>query len=388
MMEFQPKYQHQDSESLSIYVGPDSMSDIHNMRLRHPRPNAPSEPQALFSHLTLSTDDFPSNEHNTDLSVGSRYKHNTLQIILLMFTTLSYLLYALRAHIPSEMEKNYRFLSMIKPTSIRRVYTPDLRPNVLIENFLIRLAETFQTLWLIYILSYIPRRSHVGYVYRHPDIFNSFLCLLLLIALGFQAASQTPLNYQISCACLFASVFGLMIICRSVAVKLIRYEEKLKSIDFIINRHFILNSLFLYATTVVYLAICAAIEHFTYYLSSYFQRVTLPTTLGLSAALILLTIYFLLDQFVYEKEFYSIWTPYLFVTVIFIAPPFRDYVASEVHLITQGLNYYLLWALFITAMLMILIRLWRQTSMKYNEMKKKKKQNNLHSEQATFQAET
>ncbi|CAF3333981.1 unnamed protein product [Rotaria socialis] len=388
MVEFQPKYQHQDSESASVYVGPDSMSDIHNIRSRHPRSNAPSEPQAQFSHLTLSTDDFPSNEHNTDLSVGSRYKHNTLQIILLIFTTLCYLLYALRAHISSEMEQIYPFLSMMKPTSIRRVYTPDLRPNPMVENFLICLAETFQTLWLIYILSYIPRRSHVGYVYRHPDIFNSLLCLLLLLALGFQAVSQARLNYHISCACLFASAFSLMIICRSVAVKLIIYEEKLKSIDFIINRYFILNSLFLYSTTVIYLAICAAIEQFIYYISSYFQMMLFPTTLGLSVALILLTIYFLLDQFVYENEFYSIWTPYLFVAVIFIAPPFRSYISSELHLITQGLDYYLLWALFITAMLMILIRLWRQISMKYNEMKKKKKQNNLYAEQVTFQAET
>ncbi|CAF3396202.1 unnamed protein product [Rotaria sp. Silwood1] len=373
MMEVNSKFQHQESEISPVYVGRDQMSDMYNVRLRHTRSNNPTEPTSQVSYLILNTGDLQSNEPDNDLHLISRNKHNKIQIILLIFTALSYLLYTLRAYIPDNIQTYPYVWSSIKPSSIRRVYTPDLRPDLVIENFLLRLAEASQTLWLVYILSYIPRRTHVGYAYRHPDIFNSFLCFLLISALSFQIISQTPISSEISCACLFISFILLIVICRLVAVKLLKYEEKMKSIVLLIVRYFVLNCLFLYTATIGYLTICASIEYFTVYLDSYFKLSTLPTTMGLSSVFILLLIYFLLDRFIYENEFYSIWTPYLFITIVFICPPLRRLLSSEIYLITDGLNFYLLWALFTTTIIMMLIRLYRQIFIKYEEMKRKQR---------------
>ncbi len=68
--------------------------------------------------------------------------------------------------------------------------------------FLIYLSSTFccllfQTFWLIYVLSYIPRRTNFGYLYRNPDIFNSFLCFLLIGALSLQIISQLSLSSEV-----------------------------------------------------------------------------------------------------------------------------------------------------------------------------------------------
>ncbi|CAF0928688.1 unnamed protein product [Rotaria sordida] len=387
MMQVNSKFQHQKSEISPVYVDPNQMSDMDNVRLRHTKSNIPIEPKSQYANLILGTDDFQSNQRDNDLPLMSRNKHNIRQILLLIFTALSYLLYTLRAYIPDNIQTYSHFWLSMKPSSIRRVYTPDLRPDLVIENFLLRLAETCQTLWLVYILSYIPRRTHLGYVYRNPDIFNSFLCFLLISALSFQIISQMPIPSEISCACLLISFILLIIICRLVAVKLVKYEEKIKSIDLLIMHYFILNCLFLYTTTIVYLTICSSIENFIIYLDSYFKLPTLPTTIGLSSVFILLLIYFLLDRFVYENEFYSIWTPYLFITIIFICPPLRRLLSSDIYLITDGLNFYLLWILFSITIIMILIRLYRQIFIKYEEMKRKQR---IHSfiEQVNFEIET
>ncbi|CAF2385991.1 unnamed protein product [Rotaria sp. Silwood2] len=387
MMEVNSKSQHQESGISPVYVAPDQISDMYNIRLRHVRSNIPIEPTSQHAHFVLSTGDFQPNEQDNNLRLTSRNKHNKAQIILLTFTALTYLLYTLRAYLPNNIQTHPVFWSSIKPSPIRRVYTPDLRPDLVIENFLFRFTEACQTLWLVYILSYIPRRTHFGYVYRQPDIFNSFLCFLLISALSFQIISQTPIPSEISCACLLISSIFLIIISRLVAVKLLKYEEKIKSIDLLIIRYFVLNCLFLYTTTICYLTICASIEYFIFYLNSYFQLSTLPTTIGLSSVFIFLLIYFLLDRFVYENEFYSIWTPYLFIAIVFICPPLRGFLSSEIYLITDGLNFYLLWAIFSTAIIMILIRLYRQIFIKYDEMKRKQR---IHSfiEQVNFETET
>jgi len=54
-----------------------------------------------------------------------------------------------------------------------------------------------QTFWLIYILSYIPRRTNLGYLYRNPDMFNTFLCFLLISALSLQTISQSSLSPEV-----------------------------------------------------------------------------------------------------------------------------------------------------------------------------------------------
>lgn len=154
-----------------------------------------------------------------------------------------------------------------------------------------------------------------------------------------------------------------------------------------INRYFILNSLFLYTTVVAYLAINFAIEQYAHYLTPYIETITLPTTLGLSIAYVLLIVYFLFDRFIYENEFWPIWTPYLFITMIFICPPLRHFITEESQLITEGLNYYLLWILFLTTIIMMVVRIWRQIYLIRAEINKKRGFY-AYKEQTNIQAET
>ncbi len=145
----------------------------------------------------------------------------------------------------------------------------------------------------------------------------------------------------------------------------------LRLTELIIIRYFVLNSLFLYTTSIGYLTICSSIECIAFHLDPNVTFQTLATTIGLSIVCILVSIYFLLDQFVYENEFRSIWTPYLFMTIIFICPPLRQLLPTETYLITDDLNFYLLWALFSTTILMLLIRICRELFLKYRAMKLK-----------------
>lgn len=105
------------------------------------------------------------------------------------------------------------FWSKIKPLPISRVDTINVRPNATIEKFLFQLAEisqvsfifsnllsfthSSQTIWLIYILSFIPRRTHLGYLYRNPDLFNVLFCLLLISTVSLQIISQTPVPSEV-----------------------------------------------------------------------------------------------------------------------------------------------------------------------------------------------
>jgi hypothetical protein len=86
---------------------------------------------------------------------------------------------------------------------------------------------------------------------------------------------------------------------------------------------------------------------------------------------ILLLIYFLLDQLVYENEFWSIWTPYFFIAYAFICPPLRQLSLLENEIASNNFNYYLLWALLSFTILIISLRSYRQISIVYRQGKKK-----------------
>jgi hypothetical protein len=119
---------------------------------------------------------------------------------------------------------------------------------------------------------------------------------------------------------------------------------------------------------------CATVEYIGIYID---PNATLPnststcTTIGLLIIFILLLIYFLLDQLVYENEFWSIWTPYFFIAYAFICPPLRQLSLFENEIASNNFNYYLLWALFSFTILIISLRLYRQISIVYRQGKKK-----------------
>jgi hypothetical protein len=124
-----------------------------------------------------------------------------------------------------------------------------------------------------------------------------------------------------------------------------------------------LNSLFLYTISIVYLTMCATVECIGIYLDPNAvlpRSTTICTTIGLSIILFLLLVYFLLDRFIYENEFRSIWTPYLFITYVFICPPLRQLSFLESDLVSNNFNYYLFWVLFSLSVLIICMRLYRQ----------------------------
>ena len=139
------------------------------------------------------------------------------------------------------------FWSTIATRPITRIYSSDFRPNLIIESLFLRLAENWQVenfvfvrsmnrfefrqaFWLCYILSMIPRRTHLGYIYRTPDVFNSSLCILLIINVLLQSLSQLNLTPEISCGSLAASLVFLLLACRLLAVKLVKFEEKYRSL--------------------------------------------------------------------------------------------------------------------------------------------------------------
>jgi hypothetical protein len=129
-------------------------------------------------------------------------------------------------------------------------------------------------------------------------------------------------------------------------------------------RYFVLNCLFLYTTSIVYLTICSSIEAFAVHFD---PSKSIITTIGFSIVLIILLVYFLLDQFVYENEFRSIWTPYLFIGIMFHCPLFTH----EINFISDHWNSYILWSIFLLTTILISIRISRQIFIKYYERKRK-----------------
>lgn len=56
---------------------------------------------------------------------------------------------------------------------------------------------SFEAFWLIYLLSFIPRRTQLGYVYRIPDVFNVRFCFMLIISLICQWSSQVAQRSEV-----------------------------------------------------------------------------------------------------------------------------------------------------------------------------------------------
>ncbi|UJR36315.1 hypothetical protein I4U23_029043 [Adineta vaga] len=335
-------------ETSPFYVNREQMFDTDNVRLRHNKPTIPTN----AAHFVLPTGDYRSNEMDHHPQLPSSYTHNKTQIFCIIFTMLVYLFYTLRTFIPDNIQTFSNFWSSIKPIPITRSYTSDLRPNLIFEQYLLHSAEIFQTLWLIYILSFLVKRTSLGYLYRNPNIFDTKLCCLLISALFFQGINQISLPPELSCACLLLSYILLIIICRLIAVKSLRYEEKFKSMDLKMIRYFVLNSLFLYTTSIGYMTICSLIECVAFHFNT---DLALVTTIGLSIGLVFLIIYFLLDQFIYEDEFQSIWTPYLFLTIVSLSPLLNQFISTD----TNPWNIYFGWILFTLATIMILTRIVR-----------------------------
>ena len=168
------------------------------------------------AHFILSTGDFLLNDKEQDSQHSSPNKHKKSHAVLLIFMAFYSLLQNFRSNIPEHLEtssgnfavdlKNIshhffflyaEFWSHIKSVPIPRVDTIDFRPNATIENFLLQSAEISQTIWLIYILSFIPRRTHLGYLYRNPDMFNVPFCSLLITVMSLQIISQTPVPAEV-----------------------------------------------------------------------------------------------------------------------------------------------------------------------------------------------
>ena len=170
-----------------------------------------------------------------------------------------------------------------------------------------------------------------------------------------------------------------------------RYKSSsFKSLDLYILRYFVLNSLFLYATLIAYSTMCATVEYIGIRLD---PNVVLPkttnvcTTIGLLIMFLLLLAYFLLDRLVYEEEFWSVWTPYLFIAYVFICPPLRQVAFLENETVSNQFNHYLLWVLFGFTLLIICMRLYRQISFGCRRRKQKIRISS-HIEQVTSGIET
>ena len=146
----------------------------------------------------------------TDDEKTTRAKHRPIHLVLLIGAASLYLVHTVRAYVPFAVRKHFNatnsLVELLNARPITRVYTADFRPNFVIENLLLRIAENWQVsrtnerrrnertlaqaFWLIYVLSFIPRRTQFGYVYRLPDVVNVRCCLMLIGALLCQWSSQ------------------------------------------------------------------------------------------------------------------------------------------------------------------------------------------------------
>ncbi|CAF0783192.1 unnamed protein product [Adineta ricciae] len=355
-------FKHETSEVYPAYGNPEQMFDATHMRFRHNKSNVPTKP----AYYALPTVDYHSNVMDHNPQLPSSYTHNKTQIIFLIFTTLVYFLHTLRTYICENMETSSHFWSSIKPKPITRIYTSDLRPTSIFEQLLLHSVEICQTLWLIYILSFIARRTSLGYLYRNPNIFNISFCCLLISALGLQGVSQMSAPPELSCICLFLSYILLAVSCRLISTKALRYEEKFKSIDSKMIRHFVLNCLFLYATSIGYITICSSIECIAFHFE---EQLSFIRTIGLLISLLLFITYFILDQLVYQEEFQSIWTPYLFLATVFLSSRLQQFFTTEPDPNPDTQNVYLSWTISGMIVLLVSIRIIRLKFRKSRTMK-------------------
>jgi len=383
MIETNSKFNDSNNENNTDYQS----SEITQIRFRHQKSNIPLIPTAAAqpAHFVLSTGDFPSDNRDEKLSTTSTTRHNKTQIAFLCFTTLAYLIHSLQMYLPKFqwiledlwLRSNY--------SSLNSIYTIDVRPSLIVEQFLFRVANIGQVLWLIYVSTWIFRRTHLGYLYRNPDLFNSWLCFLLISALSFQTLKQFPLPAEIVCFCYFFGGFLLIVVGRQISVKIERYADKYQSlglsIDFFLLRYVVLNGLFLYTTSVVYSTVSLFVEYYGGYVDSHldppipFASTNLCGTIGLSVGIVLLLIYFCFDQFVYSKEFQTIWSPYIFVFVAFLCPPLRKLGPIQQDIPFNDRHVYLLWTIFSLTTTMIVIRLIRNIYNRYRTMKNRLEMN-------------
>ena len=124
-----------------------------------------------------------------------------------------------------------------------------------------------------------------------------------------------------------------------------------------------------------------------FYLNSDVKLLPWTTTIGLLIIFTFLVIYFLLDQFVYEREFRPIWTPYLFIATAFNHLPLRPLSPTEMNLVMSNFNFSFIWILFGITIMMIFIRIGRQLHITWRAMKTKKR---IHTnvEQENLEAKT
>lgn len=55
-----------------------------------------------------------------------------------------------------------------------------------------------KALCCVYMLTFILRFTHLGYLYRNPNVFNRTFCLLMIFAVGCQILSQTLLPPEVN----------------------------------------------------------------------------------------------------------------------------------------------------------------------------------------------
>ena len=131
-------------------------------------------------------------------------------------------------------------------------------------------------------------------------------------------------------------------------------------------RHFVLNCLFFYTTSIGYMTICSSIECIAFHFE---EQLSCIKTIGLSIALLLLITYFILDQFVYRAEFRSIWTPYLFLSTVFLSSRLQQFLSTELDTNPDARNVYLSWTISGVIISLMLIRIVRLRLRKPRTMK-------------------
>lgn len=155
-----------------------------------------------------------------------------------------------------------------------------------------------------------------------------------------------------------------------------------RRIDVLIIRYFVLNSLFLYTTSIVYLTICSAIEYVAFHFDPSAESISTTTIIGFVLFWILLMIYYFLDQWIYKEECRSIWTPYLFFAMAFHCPPIRQYFPKEKIFPSTDRNYYLLWILSSTILILILLRIGRQLFVQCRQNQRRRRRLSFTSEKS------
>lgn len=118
-------------------------------------------------------------------------------------------------------------------------------------------------------------------------------------------------------------------------------------------RYILLNSLFLYTTSIGYLAFCVSMQCLALHVDA---ETPLFTTIGLSTGILSVVTYVFLDRLVYREEFRSIWTPYLCMAVAASCLPLRQLVPEETYPLLDRWGHVLPWAGFGAIALVLVIR--------------------------------